>query len=89
MKFWYDKEYKGVVCAPDTADEWMRQIWEVGCGYDGCSTVESLQGLVDELIEYSHKARECLYEGRIFEDKTESLRSMLEAHAERDRDKER
>lgn len=85
MKYWYDKEFKGVVCKPDCADEWMRHIWEVGCGYDGCNTVESLKGLVDELIEYSHNARECLYDGKIFEDKEESEKSCKAAQEERKR----
>lgn len=85
MKYRYDKEFKGVVCTPNCADEWMRQIWEVGCGYDGCNTVESLQGLVDELIEYSHNARECLYNGKIFEDKEESAKSYEAAQEERKR----
>lgn len=85
MDHWYDKEFKAVVCAPNCADEWMRHIWEVGCGYDGCNTVESLKELVDELIEYSYNARECLYEGKIFEDKEESERSWLAALEERKR----
>jgi hypothetical protein len=37
------------------------------------------------LIEYSHNARECLYEGKIFEDKEESERSWLAACAEREK----
>lgn len=83
MRFWYDKEFKCIVCEPNCAEEWMMHIWEVGCGYDGCYTVESLQGLVDELIEYSHKARQCLYDGKIFEDEAESARSLEEAKEER------
>ena len=86
MKHWYDKEFKGVICEPDSADEWMKQIWEVGCDYDGCETVESLKGLVGELIDYSFKARDCLEVGKIFEDKEESERSLIAAYAERDRD---
>lgn len=88
MKCWYDKEFKGVFCEPDSADEWMRHIWEVGCDYDGCSTVESLKELVDELIEYSFNARRCLEEGKIFEDKEESEKSLIAAYEERDKDRE-
>ena len=85
MKYWYDKEFKGVVCAPNCADEWMRQIWEIGFDYDGCNTVKSLQELVDELVEMSVKARECLYNGKLFEDREESVRSYEAAQAERKR----
>lgn len=85
MKYRYDKEWGSILCEPSCADEWIQQIWMVGCGYDGCYTVESLRGLVDELIEYSHKARECLYNGKIFEDKEESERSYNAAKIERDR----
>ena len=86
MKYWYDKDFKGVICEPDSAEEWMRQIWEVGCGYDGCETVEFLKSLVDELVEYSFKARDCLTGGKIFEDKEKSERSLIAAYAERDKD---
>ena len=86
MKYWYDKDFKGVICEPDSADEWARQIWEVGCGYDGCETVESLKRLIDELIKYSFNARRCLEEGKIFENKEESERSLAAAYAERDKD---
>ena len=87
MRYWYNKKFKGVMCEPDSADEWMSQIWEVGCDYDGCETVESLKGLIDELIEYSFKARDCLKKGKIFEDKEESERSLIAAEAERDKDR--
>ena len=86
MKYRYDKQFKGVVCSPNCAEEWMEYIFDVGCGYDGCNTVESLQGLVDELIEASQNARKCLYEGKIFEDKEESERSWLAAREEREKD---
>ena len=85
MKNWYDKEHGCIMCEPDCADEWLQFIWEVGLDYDGCHTVESLKGLVDELIEFSRKARKCLREGKIFEDKEESARSWNAARAERDK----
>lgn len=28
-------------------------IWAIGCDYDGCNTVESLKGLIDELVSYT------------------------------------
>ena len=85
MRYWYDKEFECIVCEPNCADEWMRHIWEVGLDYDGCNTVKSLQELVDELIKYSIKARDCLYDGKIFEDKEESARSREAAMEERKR----
>ena len=85
MRYWYDKEFKGVVCAPNCAEEWMEYIFDVGCGYDGCNTVESLQGLVDELIEASQNARKCLKNGKIFYDEEEDKRSREEAIMERKR----
>lgn len=85
MKYWYDKEYKGIVCEPNSADEWLELLWEIALDYDGCNTVESLQGLVDELVDISKKARKCIYDGKLFEDKEESEKSCLAAREERDR----
>lgn len=86
MKYWYDKEFKGVVCEPNSADEWLELLWQIGFDYDGCNTVESLQGLVDELIEISTKARVCLDNGELFENKEESEKSLLAARAEQEKD---
>lgn len=33
-------------------------IWAIGCDYDGCNTVESLKGLIDELVSYTQLPRE-------------------------------
>lgn len=88
MKHWYDKEFKGVVCEPDCVDEWLELIWEVGVDYDGCHSVESLKGLVDELLDMAGKARYCLEDGKLFTDKEESERSFIAARAERENDKE-
>ena len=85
MKHWYDKKFDGVVCEPDSADEWLWLIWAIGLDYDGCNTVESLKGLVDELVDMSKKARECLHDGKLFEDKEESARSYEAAQEERKR----
>lgn len=86
MRYWYDKEFKGVICEPNSADEWMELIQDIAYGYDGCNTVESLKGLIDEMVEMTSMARICLAEGEIFKDEEESDRSLLEAHAERERD---
>lgn len=82
MKYWYDKEFKGIVCEPNCAEEWLGLICDVAFDYDGCRTVESLYGLVDELVEMTKKAYDCLYDGKIFEDKEESIRSREEAREE-------
>ena len=85
MKYWYDKEFKGVVCEPNCADEWLWYLWAIGLDYDGCNSVESLKELVDELVEIALKARDCLHDGKIFEDKEESARSCEVAQEERKR----
>jgi DNA-directed RNA polymerase subunit RPC12/RpoP len=33
-------------------------IWAIGVDYDGCNTVESLKGLIDELVSYTQLPRE-------------------------------
>jgi len=82
MKHWYDKEFKNIVCEPNCVDEWLWHIWAIGMDYDGCHNVKDLKGLVDELVDMANKARECLYDGKLFEDKEESIRSREEAREE-------
>ena len=86
MRYWYDNEFKGIVCEPDCVDEWLELIWEVGVDYDGCHSVESLKGLVDELLDMAGKARHCLENGKLFTDKEESEKSSLAAREEREKD---
>lgn len=88
MRYWYDKDFKGIVCEPDCADEWLEFIWQVGVDYDGCNSVESLKKLVDELIKMSQKARLCLEDGKLFTNKEESQKSNLAAKEEYMKDKE-
>lgn len=85
MKHWYDKEFKCIVCEPNCAEEWLGLICEVAMGYDGCTTVESLEGLVDELVDMAKKAYNCLYDNKIFEDKEYSYSSLMAAREERER----
>lgn len=82
MKYWYDKEFDGIICEPNCAEEWLGLICDVAFDYDGCRTVGSLQGLVDELVEMTKKAYDCLYDGKIFEDKEETYRLREEAREE-------
>lgn len=85
MKYWYDKEFGAVVCEPDSADEWLFQIWAIALDYDGCRSAEEFRGLVDELVKMALEARECLYDGKIFKDEEASARSREAAHEERKR----
>ena len=85
MNHWYNKEFKGIVCEPNCTEEWLELIWAIGADYDGCHTAESLKGLVDELIEMTQKARQCLYDNKVFIDEEESERSYEAAKKERER----
>lgn len=85
MKHWYDKEWGAIVCEPDSADEWLWHIWAIGVDYDGCHNVEDLKSLIDELVVMANKARECLYDGKIFKDEEASARSYEAAREERKR----
>ena len=65
MKFWTNEN--GIpTCEPDCADEWLFDIWAVGCDYDGENTVEGLKKCIDYLVEMSQKARECLWDNKLF-----------------------
>ena len=57
MRYWYDKEFKGVICEPNSAEEWMELIQDIGWHYDGCNTVESLKGLIDEMVEMASEGQ--------------------------------
>ena len=85
MKYWYDKEFKGVVCEPNCADEWLEMLWAIGLDYDGCGTVESLKALVDEFMDMANKARECLHKGQLFKNVTDDSESYKAAQEERKR----
>ena len=50
MKHWINED--GIcMCEPDTADEWLKFIWEIAFDYDGETTVEGLKELIDEIFE--------------------------------------
>lgn len=65
-KKWIDEKSGCNMIDADTVYEYLWMIWAVGCEYDGCNTVESLKGLVDELVDYANKACDCLLAGRLF-----------------------
>lgn len=66
MRFWYDEKTGQKMCDPDCVDEWLFDIWAIGYDYDGCHSAEDLKKLIDELVEMSQKARECLWENKLF-----------------------
>lgn len=85
MKYWYDKECGGIICEPNCADEWLEHIWEIGLDYDGCKTIKDLQELVDELVDISLRARNCLHSGKIFANQEENLKNYLTAKEEQNK----
>jgi len=34
MRRWDDEERDMKMCEPDCVDEWLFDIWEIGCDYD-------------------------------------------------------
>lgn len=55
-----DKEIERLKRQIKIKDEWCDRIWEIGTDYDGYgNNLEELKKLVDELIEYSDKAKRC------------------------------
>lgn len=65
MRRWKDEKL-GNCCEPDCVDEWLCDLIDIGFDYDGCGTVESLQGVIDELVEIARQARKCLWENKLF-----------------------
>lgn len=65
MKQWKD-EQDNTFWEPDCADEWLEMLWAIGVDYDGAEKAESLKALIDELVEMAKKARECLWDGKLF-----------------------
>lgn len=83
MKFYYDKQFGGVICKPNCVEEYLEHIWAIGCDYDGCESAEDLKKLIDELVDMACKAQHCLYDGKIFEDENESVASLNAAREEK------
>ena len=42
----------------DNKDKWCQLIIDIGFDYDGCNTIESLKGLIDELVRYALNSRD-------------------------------
>ena len=66
MRKWIDEETGAKMCEPDCVDEWLFKILSLGFDYDGCHTVKEFKELVDELVDMSKKARECLWDIKLF-----------------------
>ena len=79
MKYWIDKQTGCKMCEPNCVDEWLQFIWEIGCDYDGYNDVNNLKQLVDELVDASVQARECLHKGELF------AKEMMPEHVNKER----
>lgn len=66
MKYWIDEQTGCKMCEPNCVDEWLQFIWDIGCDYDGYSDANNLKQLIDELVDASIQAKECLYKGELF-----------------------
>jgi hypothetical protein len=66
MKYWIDEQTGCKMCEPNCVDEWLQFIWDIGCDYDGYSDANNLKQLIDELVNASIQARECLHKGELF-----------------------
>ena len=66
MKTWVDEATGCKMYEPDCVDEWLLDIWALGCNYDGENSVDGLKELIDCLVDMSQKARDCLHDGKLF-----------------------
>lgn len=65
MRTWEEDGIKW--CEPNSVDDWLFSIEAIGFDYDGMDTsIDSMKELVDELVESAKKARELLYEGKLW-----------------------
>lgn len=65
MKHWVNEDGTHMA-TPDCCDEWLFEIWAIGVDYDGCRTIEEFEKLVDELVDMANKARDCLWDDKLF-----------------------
>lgn len=42
----------------ENKNKWFQLIADIGYDYDGCSKVENLKGLIDELVQYALNGRD-------------------------------
>lgn len=67
MKELHDEKF-GTSYTSECADEWLVLIHDIAIGYDGCRSEESLKALIDEMVEYVGNARECMKQGKLYND---------------------
>jgi len=61
-----DKGAGGENTQLNCVDEILYLIWAIGCDKDGCVSKKDLEELIDEIVQMSIRARECLWKGRLF-----------------------
>ena len=54
------------MCEPDCVDEWLSDIYNIDYDYDGYRDAKNLMELINELLEMVCKARNCLWQGKLF-----------------------
>ncbi len=58
-------------------DKYCQAIIDFGFDYDGFNTVDSLKGLIDELVSYAQRAIECDDKGVMYVDSEGRHRNIL------------
>lgn len=58
-------------------DAYCQAIVNLGFDYDGLNTVDSLKGLIDELVSYAQRAIECDDKGVMYVDGEGRHRNIL------------
>lgn len=71
----YKWELYGITATPNCTEEYLDLIYDISVDYDGCNTVESLKELIDEMVDLTKKAKQCLKQGKIKVDKEADLKS--------------
>lgn len=66
MKTWIDEQTGCKMCEADCVDEWLSDIYNIGYDYDRYRDAKNLMELIDELLEMVCKARNCLWQGKLF-----------------------
>lgn len=54
-------------CDANSVDEFLHLIWAIGVDYDGNEgSLIGMEALVNKIVEMAQKARNCLYEGKLW-----------------------
>lgn len=65
-------------------EKYLELIIDLGYDYDGCETVESLKGLIDELVYYAKLGRACNITEAIYENNEKKYNILHEELKEND-----